>query len=82
MNPERRCGVRPERRKYAKVFDIGLQNTFVYRWNFLLRSLFGLVPLAGTILIWRAIFQERGADVAGYDYRVDGVVLSADDPGG
>jgi ABC-2 type transport system permease protein len=56
-------------RKYAKVFDIGLQNTFVYRWNFLLRSLFGLVPLAGTVLIWRAIFRQRGADVAGYDYR-------------
>jgi ABC-2 type transport system permease protein len=53
---------------YAKVFDIGLQNTFVYRWNFLLRSLFGLVPLAGSILIWRAIFKERGSDVAGYDY--------------
>ena len=30
--------------KYRKVFDIGLQNTFVYRWNFFLRSLFGLVP--------------------------------------
>ena len=56
-------------RKYLKVFDIGLQNTFVYRWNFLLRALFGLVPLAGTVLIWRSIFRERGADVAGYDYR-------------
>jgi ABC-2 type transport system permease protein len=56
-------------RKYAKVFDIGLQNTFVYRWNFLLRALFGLVPLAGTVLIWRSIFHQRGSDVAGYDYR-------------
>ena len=56
--------------KYAKVFDIGLQNTFVYRWNFLLRSLFGFVPLVGTVLIWRAIFHERGAaNIAGYDYR-------------
>jgi len=55
--------------KYAKVFDIGLQNTFVYRWNFLLRSLFGLVPLAGSVLIWKAIFSQRGADVAGYDYK-------------
>ena len=59
--------------KYFKVFDIGLQNTFVYRWNFLLRSLFQFVPLAGTVFIWRAIFQERAttnaANVAGYDYR-------------
>jgi ABC-2 type transport system permease protein len=56
-------------RIYAKVFDIGLQNTFVYRWNFFLRSLFGLVPLAGSILIWRSIFASRGSDVAGYNYQ-------------
>jgi ABC-2 type transport system permease protein len=55
--------------KYLKVFDIGLQNTFVYRWNFVLRSLFGLVPLAGSILIWRSIFTTRGSDVAGYNYQ-------------
>ncbi len=54
--------------KYRKVFGIGLQNTFVYRWNFLLRSLFGLVPLAGTVLIWRAIFAGTGEQVGGYDY--------------
>lgn len=54
--------------KYLKVFDIGLQNTFVYRWNFLLRSLFGLVPLAGTIFIWQAIFREREGTVGTYDY--------------
>ncbi len=54
--------------KYWKVFDIGLQNTFVYRWNFLLRSLFGIVPLIGTVFIWRAIFTERGASIGGYEY--------------
>lgn len=54
--------------KYLKVFDIGLQNTFVYRWNFLLRSLFGFVPLVGTVFIWRAIYDERGQSVAGYEY--------------
>ena len=55
-------------RKYRKVFDIGLQNTFVYRWNFLLRSLFGLVPLVGTVLIWRAIFAGTKTAVGSYDY--------------
>lgn len=54
--------------KYWKVFDIGLQNTFVYRWNFLLRSLFGLVPLAGTVFIWKAIFEGSQAKVGGYDF--------------
>ena len=55
--------------KYLKVFEIGLQNTFVYRWNFLLRALFAVVPLIGTVFIWRAIFDERQATIGGYDYR-------------
>ncbi len=25
--------------KYISVFNIGLQNTFVYRWNYFLRAL-------------------------------------------
>jgi len=54
--------------KYLKVFDIGLQNTFVYRWNFLLRSLFTFVPLMGTVFIWRAMFEARGASIGPYDY--------------
>jgi ABC-2 type transport system permease protein len=54
--------------KYIKVFDIGLQNTFVYRWNFLLRSIFGIVPLIGTVFLWKAIFHSRAAAINGYDY--------------
>ncbi len=42
--------------KYASVFNIGLQNTFVYRWNYFLRALFGLIPLAGTVFLWSAVF--------------------------
>src|SRR5258708_3666137 len=55
--------------KYIKVFDIGLQNTFVYRWNFLLRSVFGIVPLIGTVFLWQAIFHSNhGTEINGYDY--------------
>ncbi len=54
--------------KYWKVFDLGLQNTFVYRWNFLLRSIFGIVPLIGTVFVWQAIFQSKGAAINGYEY--------------
>jgi ABC-2 type transport system permease protein len=54
--------------KYASVFNIGLQNTFVYRWNYFLRALFGLIPLAGTVFLWRAVFKERGGGLHGYDY--------------
>src|SRR5205814_8981947 len=55
--------------KYGSVFNIGLQNTFVYRWNYFLRALFGLSPLAGTVFLWRAIFREPGGKgFGGYDY--------------
>src|SRR5438094_6486362 len=55
--------------KYGSVFNIGLQNTFVYRWNYFLRALFGLIPLAGTVFLWRAIFREPGGKgFGGYDY--------------
>src|SRR3954468_9073628 len=54
--------------KYISVFNIGLQNTFVYRWNYFLRALFGLIPLAGTVFLWRAVFKEKGGGLHGYDY--------------
>ena len=55
--------------KYTTVFNIGLQNTFVYRWNYFLRALFGLLPLAGTVFLWNAIFKEPGGrGFGGYTY--------------
>src|SRR6184192_2802097 len=54
--------------KYLSVFNIGLQNTFVYRWNYFLRSAFGIIPLAGTVFLWNAVFKERGGSLHGYDY--------------
>lgn len=53
---------------FWKFFDIGIQNTFVYRWNFLLRSIFGIVPLIGTVFLWQAVFATRGGAIEGYDY--------------
>src|ERR1044072_4967274 len=54
--------------KYVSVFNIGLQNTFVYRWNYFLRALFGLIPLAGTVFLWSAVFKESGGSLHGYDF--------------
>ena len=54
--------------KYRAIFSIGLQNTFVYRWNFLLRSLFGLIPLVGTVFVWRSIFGGSSGLIAGYSF--------------
>ena len=53
---------------YSTVFSLGVQNAFVYRWNFFFRAAFGLLPLVATVWIWRAIFDERGSDVGGYSF--------------
>ncbi|MEY2600482.1 MAG: hypothetical protein RLZZ142_2741 [Verrucomicrobiota bacterium] len=52
---------------YAKVFGIGLQDTFVYRWNFVLRCGFTLVPLLGTVFVWRSVCEANGR-VGDYSY--------------
>jgi ABC-2 type transport system permease protein len=54
-------------KKYWHVINIGVQNTLVYRMNFLFRSVFSLIPLFATISLWRAIYSgKQGDDVAGY----------------
>ena len=54
--------------KYRAIFSIGLQNTFVYRWNFLLRSLFALIPLFATVFVWRSIYKGTSGEIAGYNF--------------
>src|SRR5436853_155033 len=41
-------------KKYWHVINIGLQNTLVYRVNFLFRSVFSLIPLMAPIYLRRA----------------------------
>jgi ABC-2 type transport system permease protein len=53
---------------YVRTFLAGVQNTFVYRWNFLLRTLFGIVPLAGMIFLWRAVTEGGGGKLGDYAF--------------
>ncbi|MEP6663151.1 MAG: ABC-2 family transporter protein [Verrucomicrobiota bacterium] len=55
-------------RKYWHVIQTGIQNTLVYRVNFLFRSAFGLIPLMATIFLWRKIYEgkEGGAEIGGF----------------
>jgi ABC-2 type transport system permease protein len=52
--------------KYWHVVRIGIQNTLVYRFNFLARAAFTLVPLMATIYVWRTIYEGRESSVLGY----------------
>lgn len=55
--------------KYRTVLSLAVQNTLVYRWNFLFRCFFGLIPLAGSLYLWSAVFDARGGAAAnGFDY--------------
>ncbi len=55
--------------KYIHVMGIGFQNTFVYRWNFLLRVCFSFIPLMGTFYLWTAIFKDSSTQVGGYGFQ-------------
>ena len=50
--------------KYGHVLSMGIQNTLVYRTNFLFRAAFGLVPLAATLFLWEAIYAGKPAGAA------------------
>src|ERR1041385_1740643 len=48
-------------KKYRHVINIGIQNSLTYRFNFLARSLFGLIPLIAMLYVWRTIYAGKGA---------------------
>jgi len=55
--------------KYWHVINIGIQNNLTYRFNFLARSLFGLIPLTAVIYLWRTIYagKSAGAVISSYN---------------
>lgn len=57
---------------YLKIFGVGLQDTFVYRWNFLLRSFVGVIPLLATVLVWQSVCEASGKV---QDYSLSSMVL-------
>jgi ABC-2 type transport system permease protein len=47
-------------KKYWHVINVGIQNNLTYRFNFLARTVFGLVPLIAMLYVWRAIYSGNG----------------------
>ena len=45
---------------------VGFQNTLVYRFNFLFRAGFSLVPLLATIYLWQTIYHGKTSAIGGY----------------
>lgn len=55
-------------KKYAHIINIGIQSSLVYRMNFLMRAVMGLIPLTATIFLWKAIYAgtDNGGLIEGY----------------
>lgn len=49
-------------KKYWHVINIGIQNNLTYRFNFLARTIFGLIPLIAVLYVWRTIYAGKGPD--------------------
>lgn len=47
-------------KKYWHVLNVGIQNNLTYRFNFLARAIFGLIPLIATLSVWRTIYAGKG----------------------
>ena len=48
-------------RKYRHVIGIGIQNSLTYRFNFLARSIFGLIPVIAVLYVWKTIYSGKGS---------------------
>jgi len=47
-------------KKYWYVINVGIQNNLTYRFNFLVRAVFGLIPLIAVLYVWRTIYAGNG----------------------
>ena len=45
---------------------VGFQNNLVYRFNFLFRAAFSLIPLLATIYLWETIYRGKTSAIGGY----------------
>jgi ABC-2 type transport system permease protein len=57
-------------KKYAHVVNVGIQNNLTYRFNFLARALFGLIPLIAMLYVWQKIYSDKpvGAQIGAYSF--------------
>src|SRR5882762_6852905 len=58
------CGMK----KYWHVLNVGIKNNLTYRFNFLARTVFGLVPLIAVLYVWKTIYQGKQAGETVGDY--------------
>jgi ABC-2 type transport system permease protein len=61
-------------KKYFKVIEVGIQNSFVYRYNFFIQTVFQFVPLITTILLWSAAYAGKAANTTIANYTLTNII--------
>src|SRR5262245_55333902 len=61
-------------RKYRHVIRIGIENNLTYRFNFLARVLFGLIPLLAFLYLWRTIYAGKSSGGLVGDYTLSQMI--------
>lgn len=61
-------------KKYWHVLNIGIQNNLTYRFNFLARAVFGLIPLIAMLYVWHKIYAGKGAGSSVGTYSLGGMI--------
>jgi ABC-2 type transport system permease protein len=61
-------------KKYWHVISVGIQNNLTYRFNFLARAVFGLIPLIAILYVWRKIYVGKGGDANVGTYSLAGMI--------
>jgi len=61
-------------KKYWHVINIGIQNNLTYRFNFLARAVFGLIPLIAMLYVWQKIYAGKGAGASVGSYSLAGMI--------
>src|SRR5512137_571865 len=61
-------------KKYWHVINVGIQNNLTYRFNFLARAVFGLIPLIAMLYVWQKIYSGKGAGSSVGTYSLAGMI--------
>jgi ABC-2 type transport system permease protein len=61
-------------KKYWHVLNVGIQNNLTYRFNFLARAVFGLIPLIAMLYVWQKIYSGKAAGSSIGDYSLAGMI--------
>jgi ABC-2 type transport system permease protein len=56
------------------VLNVGIQNNLTYRFNFLARAVFGLIPLIAILYVWQKIYSGNGAGSTVGTYSLGGMI--------